>query len=109
MAYDETLADIQRQDLEGLEGVSEKKMFGGLCFLLNGNMLCGVHKGGAMYRVGKGNEAEALTVEGAEPMAFTGRKMGGIIDVSDDAVEDPERRARLRALALEFVGSLPAK
>lgn len=109
MAYDEGLAEAMRQDLQGTEGLSEKKMFGGLCFLLNGNMLCGVHKGGAMFRVGKDAEAKALAIDGAMPLGFTGRKMGGMIEVNDqDAGEDANRQAWI-AMAREFVGALPAK
>ena len=59
MAYDEGLAELLRGDVAELGAIAEKKMFGGLCFMLNGNMLCGVHKGGAMFRVGKDNAAEA--------------------------------------------------
>jgi hypothetical protein len=53
------MANQMRADLGLLPDLSEKKMFGGLCFLLNGHMVCGVHKGGAMYRPGKPREAEA--------------------------------------------------
>ena len=53
MAYDEGLAEILRSDLAEEDGVEEKRMFGGLCFMLHGHMLCGVHKDGGMFRVGK--------------------------------------------------------
>ena len=109
MAYDEGLSSILRDDLTDTPGVSEKKMFGGLCFLLNGNMLCGVHKGGGMFRVGKDNEAAALAIDGATPMAFTGRKMGGMIDVDEDLMADDTRRGQIMALALDFVSPMPAK
>lgn len=109
MAYDSGLADLMREDLHDLHGISEKKMFGGLCFLLNGNMLCGVHSGGAMYRVGKANESEALSIDGAGPMQFTGRPMGGLIDVADHAMAEDDRRQIWLKLATEFVGSLPPK
>ncbi|HCQ64529.1 MAG TPA: hypothetical protein DIU07_04820 [Rhodobacteraceae bacterium] len=109
MAHDEGLAEILRGDLADLPGITEKRMFGGLVLLLDGHMLCGVHPGGGMFRVGKENEAAALTVPGAEPMAFTGRRMGGFIDVSDDALADEDRRERLMGLALGFVRALPPK
>ena len=109
MAYDEGLAEILRGDLAETAGVSEKKMFGGLCFLLNGNMLCGVHQGGGMFRVGKDNEAAAMDVDGAGPMTFTGRKMGGMVDVTDNLLADDARRGQVMALAMDFVGALPAK
>lgn len=109
MAYDEGLAQMLRDDLAAMDGIEEKKMFGGIAFMLNGNMLCGVHKGGGMFRVGKDNEASALTIDGAVEMAFTGRKMGGMIDVGDAGMVDDTARAALMALALGFVGGLPAK
>jgi len=109
MAYDEGLAQILRDDLAEMPGITEKKMFGGIAFMLNGNMLCGVHKAGGMFRVGKENEAPALAVEGAGDMTFTGKKMGGMVDVSDDALVDDARRNTLMELAYNFVGGLPAK
>ncbi|MCP3972289.1 MAG: TfoX/Sxy family protein [Rhodobacteraceae bacterium] len=109
MVYDKGLAEILRDDLAGIPGVSERKMFGGLCFMLNGNMLCGVHKGGGMFRVGKGNEAKALAIDGAGPMQFTGRRMGGLIDLTDDAMADDTARGDCLRLSLQFVGALGAK
>ena len=104
MAYDEGLAEILRDALDGTPGIIEKKMFGGLCFMLDGHMLCGVHKGGGMFRVGKDNFDAALAVEGARPMDFTGRPMKGFVDVSDEAVADDTRRAELIALAKKNPG-----
>ncbi|MEP2530472.1 TfoX/Sxy family protein [Shimia sp.] len=109
MTYDDGHATILRDDLTDTHGLSEKKMFGGLCFMLNGNMLCGVHKGGGMFRVGKDNEAAALEIEGVDPLSFTGRKMGGMVDVNEDLIGDDDRRAQVMALAMDFVSSLPAK
>lgn len=109
MAYDEGLAEILRGDLADLPGITEKKMFGGIAFMLNGNMLCGVHSCGAMFRVGKEAEAEALAIDGARVMNFTGRRMGGFIDVGDTALADDTRRGRWMRLALAYAGGLPAK
>lgn len=109
MAYDEGLAQILRDDLAETDGVSERKMFGGIAFMLNGNMLCGVHSGGGMFRVGKDSEKEALSIKGAGPMTFTGRKMGGMIDMTEDDITDDNSRAKVMALAKEFVYGLPAK
>ena len=109
MAYDQGLGELMHEELGELPGLSERKMFGGLCFLQHGNMICGVHSGGAMFRVGKANEATALALDGVSPMTFTGRKMGGMVDVTDDAMADDVTRERLIALALGFVGTLPAK
>lgn len=109
MAHDEGLAEILRAELADTPGIVEKRMFGGIAFLVDGNMLCGVHRDGAMFRVGKANEPEALALPGVQPMAFTGRPMGGFVDVSDAALADDATRARLMALALGFVRALPAK
>ena len=109
MAYDEGLAELLRGDLAEFDAIEEKRMFGGLAFMKDGHMLCGVHKGGGMFRVGKARHAEALTLEGASPMAFTGRPMGGMVDVSDEAMADDARRARLLALALANVAELPPR
>lgn len=108
MAWDEGLAQLMREDLAG-EDVTERKMFGGLAFLLNGHMVCGVHKGGAMFRVGKPNEAAALAIPGAGPMMFTGKQMSGMVDFSDDATADDDLRGKVMGLALSFVKSLPPK
>ena len=106
MAYDEDHAQLMRDALRELTGITEKKMFGGLCFMLNGNMLCGVHKDGGMARVGKDNEATALELDGIDPLSFTGRKMGGLVDVNADAMEDPDTRRAVLDLAIDFVSSL---
>ncbi len=109
MAYDEGLAQIMRDALAGMDGIVEKNMFGGIGFMLNGNMLCGVHQTGAMFRVGKVNEAAALAVDGVSPLSFTGKKMGGMLDVDEELLADDVRRDQVMALALEFVAALPAK
>jgi len=109
MAYDEGHAEILRELLRDHSGISERKMFGGLCFMQNGNMLCGVHKDGGMFRVGKANEAAALDVPGVDPLSFTGRKMGGMVDISEETIADEQALQALLALADTFVGKMPAK
>ena len=109
MAYDEGLAQLMRDALVDVEGISEKKMFGGIAFMLNGNMLCGVHTSSGMARVGKDNYETALAMEGVGPMAFTGRPMGGMVDAEDEVWDDDDRREALLALCFEFVRGLPAK
>ena len=109
MAFDEGLTQILRDHLIDLDGITEKKMFGGLCFMWRGNMLCGVHKDGGMARVGKDNYARALEIDGVSPLSFTGRPMGGMVDVDAAVIEDDARRGALLALAQDFVGGMPAK
>lgn len=108
MAWDEGLAQLLRDDLAA-QGVAEKKMFGGLAFLLNGHMVCGIHKGGAMFRVGKDGYAQALTIAGVTPMSMGDRTMAGMVDASDDTMADDDLRAQLMAIALATVTALPPK
>ena len=109
MAYDDGMAEQMRADIGELPGLSEKKMFGGLCFLLNGNMVCGVHAGGAMFRPGKPREAEALDLPGVGPLSFTGRPMGGMVEIDETTFADDKIRRALVRLSLANAASLPAK
>lgn len=109
MAYDEGSAQTLRDALSHLGDVTERKMFGGLCFMLHGNMLCGVHKDGGMARVGKNREAQALEIPGVVPMAFTGRRVGGMVEFDETVLADDARLDRVLTLALGFVSALPPK
>ena len=109
MAYDEGLAELLRDAVQGETGITERKMFGGLCILKDGHMVCGVHQGGGMARVGKAAEAEALTLPGVAPLSFTGRKMGGMVDVSEETFADDALRSRIVSMALAYAKSLPPK
>lgn len=113
MAYDEELSDRFRSALEGHEGISEKLMMGGVCFLLDGNMIGGASrkKDGTrlfMFRVGKDNEAEALTRTGAVIVEMGGRRKGGMIWVDEEACDKDAMKGWV-SLALSFVSTLPAK
>lgn len=108
MAYDADLASRIRKALADRDGITEVKMFGGICFLMNGNMLCGVAKDRFMFRVGKEQQAKALAKPGASPMDFTGRPMRGIVWVTADAAKGRALGGWIR-LAEDFVGALPAK
>ena len=104
----DALADRLRKAFTGRRNVSEKKMFGGVCFLLRDNMLCGTGKTDFMFRVGKEQDAEALSRKGARPMDFTGKAMKGFVWVDPDAC-DGRALKRWIALAEKYVGALPAK
>lgn len=113
MAHDESLAARMRDALEGLAGISEKRMMGGVCFLLDGNMLCGADRpktgeGRFMFRVGKDNQADALARPGAQPMEMGGRRMNGFVFVEAEACDDAAMKEWI-SLALGFVGGLPPK
>jgi TfoX/Sxy family transcriptional regulator of competence genes len=108
MPYDEALATRLRLAFAGRTDVSEKKMFGGICILLNGNMLCGIHRDRLMFRVGKALHATALARPGARPMDITGRPMAGFVFV-DSRQCDTRRLKSWITLAEKYVGTLPAR
>ena len=108
MAQDEGLAQILRDDLAG-ESISEKRMFGGTCFLINGNMVSGTMKASALFRVGKANDAAALTVPGSYGMEQGGRRMAGFVELPIEDCADDARRGQLSAMALAFARTLPPK
>ena len=103
-----TLADRMRAALKGRRGVTEKKMFGGVCFLLHGNMLAGTATKDFMFRVGKDQDVEALSRPGSRPMDFTGKAMKGFVWVDPKACDARALKGWI-ALAENYVGKLPAK
>ena len=109
MAYDEGLAERVRLEMATLEGVSERRMFGGLCFMLHGNMALGIDKDRLMVRVGPKGYGAALEKPHARPMDMTGRPMKGFV------VLPPEGLATQKALqswvnqGVEYALSLPPK
>lgn len=109
MAYDEALAERIRDALAGEPGVTEKRMFGGLCFLDRGNMVCGVLKETLMARVGPEAHADALGQPHARPMDFTGRPSRGMVFVDPPGLEDDDGlRAWIRR-CLAFSRTLPPR
>lgn len=113
MAYDEDLTNRMRTVLDGVGATSEKRMMGGVCFFLNGNMLCGAdrNKDGVrrfMFRVGKDNHEDALKRPDAMPMDMAGRRMGGFVFVDGETCDDAALQEWIK-LARSFVGTLPAK
>ncbi|MEJ6783202.1 TfoX/Sxy family protein [Aminobacter sp. Piv2-1] len=103
------LAERIRQAIGEDPNIGEIRMFGGICFTLNGNMMVGTMKDGTLLaRVGEGQEAEALSKPGATRMNFTGREMKGFIIVAADELSDDALK-RWIAMASRFVGAMPAK
>jgi hypothetical protein len=84
MAYDLALADRIRRALAGRADVTEKAMFGGLAFLLDGKMFCGIVKSDLMVRVGPDRYEESLALRHVRPMDFTGRPMKGYVYVGPE-------------------------
>lgn len=96
--------------LDGDPTVGEIRMFGGVCFTLNGNMLVGsMNRGDLLVRVGIEREAEALARPGAARMDFTGRQMKGFVVVANEVVAEDDALAQWIALATAFVGPMPEK
>ena len=108
MPFDPHLAERMRGALRDRAGIDERKMFGGYCWMLHGNMLCGVEVGRYMFRVGKEQEAAALDRPGAAPMDITGRPMRGFVWVRGEHAEGAELE-ELIDLAARYVATLPAK
>lgn len=113
MAVDEALNLRFRKALAKESGITEKKMMGGMCFLLNGNMLGGADRtkegeGRFMFRLGKGNEASAAALPHGEPVLMGGRRMSGMYFVHESKCDAKVMAAWLK-VALENAKSLPPK
>src|SRR5262245_66191570 len=102
------LAERLRPLLRGRRAVSEKKMFGGVCFLLRDHMLCGAGRNGFMFRVGKEQHAAAAGRKGARPVVMRGRRLAGFFWV-DPGVSDARSLRSWLALAESCVAALPPK
>lgn len=109
MAYDEKLADRIRKVLSAHSGLSEKRMFGGIAFMLRGNMCCGVVKDDLMVRVGPGQYEKLLAEPHARPMDFTGRPMTGFVYVGPGGYRSDQALAKWVERGVDFVASLPPK
>lgn len=108
MAYDERLAARVRLALAGA-AVTERKMMGGLCFMVRGHMVCGVTADRLMVRVGADNHEAALRLAHAAPMDFSGRPLRGFVYVAAPGVATQRGVAAWVKRGLAFVASLPAK
>jgi len=109
MGFDENLAARIRKALGRKKGVEEKKMFGGIGFLLHGNMLVGVWKDSLIVRLGPEEGDVALLEPHVKPFDITGRAMKGWLLVGPEGVEDDEQLSAWIQRTLKFVGALPAK
>ena len=109
MPFDEGLAQRVRELLEEQAGLEEKRMFGGLAFLVNGNMAVGVVKSELMVRVGPDAHGAALREPGARPMDFTKRPMKGFVFVDERACEDDRTLAGWVERGVRFAASLARK
>ncbi|MFI5300709.1 MAG: TfoX/Sxy family protein [Polyangiales bacterium] len=102
MSYDENLAERVRGLLASRTDVVEKRMFGGLCFMVNGAMCCGLTKTDFMVRVGPDQYDAALAEPDARPMDFTGRPLKGMVYVAEEALDTQSRLARWVQRGVDF-------
>ena len=109
MAYDETLAERIRTILASRDDVTERKMFGGIAFLVGGNMACGVIRDDMMVRVGPDAHDEALGRPHARPMDFTSRPMRGMVYVGPGGTGPDGDLERWVAAGVTFAAGLPPK
>lgn len=109
MAFDERLADRMRSALGRRTGLSEKKMFGGIGFLLNGNMCCGIHKSAMIVRIAPEETERVLAQAHTRPFDLTGRPMKGWVLVEPAGIKTDAQLKKWVEVAAKYVATLPAK
>jgi TfoX/Sxy family transcriptional regulator of competence genes len=110
VAYDEDLADRIRELVGGEPGISEKKMFGGLAFLINGHMAVAASgQGGVLARVDPADAAGLVGRVGVEPMVMRGKEMAGWLRVPTEAVGTKRELAAWVARGVAYARTLPPK
>ncbi len=109
MAYDEDLAERVREAFSGILDVEEKKMFGGLCFMMAEHMCCGVEKDRLMARVGPQRYDECLKKAHVREMDFTGKPMKGMVFVEAGGLVSDEDLGEWIRICMDFVVGLPPK
>ncbi len=109
MAYDEALAERVKLILKRKRSVTEKKMFGGLCFMVNGNMACGVEKKKLVVRVGSDDYETALKRKHVRKMDFTGRPLKGFVYVLPEGLSRADSLNLWVNKGIQYAQSLPKK
>jgi TfoX/Sxy family transcriptional regulator of competence genes len=109
MAYDEVLAQRISKVLEGTPGLTEKKMFGGVGYLVHGNMACGVTKEDLIVRVGAEGYEDSLKQPHVRVFDMTGRPMKGWVTISPDGLQDQKELEAWIQKGIDFAKSLPPK
>ena len=109
MPFDEGLADRLRSHFRPRSDVEEKKMFGGLCFMVANHMCCGITGDTLIVRVGPDAYRECLRHEHAREMDFTGKAMKGLVYVDPEGLASDEDLARWVGIAMRFIESLPPR
>ena len=109
MPYDKGLAQRVREVLEEEPGFDEKKMFGGICFLLFGNMVCGIIRDDLIVRVGAANYNAALKMPHTKKFDLTGKVLTGWVMVLSTVLDSDEVLNDWVQKAVKFVRTLPPK
>lgn len=109
MPYDERLAERIRAALSGRSGIAERQMFGGIAFLLRGNMCCGVTKDLLMLRLGAQRAELALSGQHTREMDFTGRPMKGMVYIESEGFRTETELQDWLEQAVRFAQTLPEK
>lgn len=109
MARDKGLEELVNDSLAPAPRLTQKAMFGGWAWLVNGNLLCGARDDGMLVRLGKDRDGWALKIVGVVPMISRGRKMNGWVRVAPEVYSVDTLRRKLLEAALEFNRSLPKK
>lgn len=109
MARDKGLEELLNDALKQVPGMTQKGMFGGWAWLVNGNLLCGARADGMLVRLGKEKESWALQTPGIIPMEMQGRRMHGWVRAAPEAYANDGLRQKLLSAALEFNRTLPKK
>ena len=109
MAYDEATAERVRQVLSGRRDLVEKKMMGGICFMVSGSMCCGVTGSALMVRVGREAYQRMLTEPHVRPLEFAGRRPTGFVLVDPQGYRTDAALATWIQRGIDFVVTLPAK
>lgn len=109
MAYREEVAERIRDLLKRRRGVTERKMFGGIAFLYNGHMYCGVNGEDLMLRLGNDESAKALTEPHTRPMDFTGKPLKSMVYVNPEGYDADDDLQAWVDRALQFAKTLPPK
>ena len=109
MARDKGLEELLNANIKAVRGITQKGMFGGWAWLVNGNLMCAARTGSMLIRLGKENEAWALEIPGITPMMMNARRMHGWVRATPEVYGDDALRQRLLDVALGFNKSLPKK
>jgi TfoX/Sxy family transcriptional regulator of competence genes len=109
MAYDEKLAERVREILSGSKGITERKMFGGLCFMVNGNMLGGVLKDDLIVKFDPAEHEKVLAQKHVRPFDFSGRPMAGIAYVGPGALKSKKDLSKWVEMGKTHAAGKPKK